>query len=318
VTSPKTAHRLTRILSMLPWVIANPGATVREVCERFGYTTRELAADLDLVFVCGLPGYGPGDLMVAYIEEDEVVVEMADYFSAPLRLNPPEALSLLASGMALVSTGQAPEALQRAVAKLQAVLLPEASDALVVDLSEPEWVAELRRAAAEGQVMRITYTGIASRMTTEREIEPWSVFSTMGNWYVSARCRSAQAERVFRIDRIRSATPTDETFVVTDQPPPPVVRYSPGEDDVRAVIRLSDQARWVTDYYPVEVLDDSGGVVTVRFSAADPMVAARLLVRLGRAAELVEGDEVAAAQSHLRKQILARYRDDQIPAVSGD
>jgi proteasome accessory factor C len=309
---------LTRILSMLPWVIANPGATVREVCERFGYTTRELAADLDLVFVCGLPGYGPGDLMVAYIEEDEVVVEMADYFSAPLRLNPPEALSLLASGMALVSTGQAPEALQRAVAKLQAVLLPEASDALVVDLSEPEWVAELRRAAAEGQVMRITYTGIASRMTTEREIEPWSVFSTMGNWYVSARCRSAQAERVFRIDRIRSATPTDETFVVIDQPPPPVVRYSPGEDDVRAVIRLSDQARWVTDYYPVEVLDDSGGVVTVRFSAADPMVAARLLVRLGRAAELVEGDEVAAAQSHLRKQILARYRDDRIPAVSGD
>ena len=88
---------------MLPWVIANPGATVDEVCERFGYTRSQLMADLDLVFVCGLPGYGPGDLMVAYVDEDEVVVEMADYFAAPLRLTPPEALSLLASGMALVS-----------------------------------------------------------------------------------------------------------------------------------------------------------------------------------------------------------------------
>ena len=97
---PTTAQRLNRILAMLPWVIANPGATVDEVCARFGYERRELAADLDLVFVCGLPGYGPGDLMVAYIDDEEVVVEMADYFAQPVRLTAPEALILLASGMA--------------------------------------------------------------------------------------------------------------------------------------------------------------------------------------------------------------------------
>ena len=32
MTSPRTAQRLTRILAMLPWVIAHPGATVAEVC----------------------------------------------------------------------------------------------------------------------------------------------------------------------------------------------------------------------------------------------------------------------------------------------
>jgi len=318
VTSPKTAHRLTRILSMLPWVIANPGATVHEVCDRFGYSPRELAADLDLVFVCGLPGYGPGDLMVAYIDEDEVVVEMADYFSAPLRLSPPEALSLLASGMALLSSGQAPEALQRAVDKLQAVLLPDARDALVVDLSEPELVAELRRAAAEGQVMHISHMAMASGAVTERDIEPWSVFSTMGNWYVTAFCRSAQGERVFRVDRIRAAAPTGETFPAAEQAPPPVVHYSPSEDDVRAVIRLEGPARWVADYYPVEVLEDAGDSLTVRFSAADPAVAARLLLRLGTAAQLLEGEEVAAAHRRLRNRILARYRSSQAPAAQGD
>jgi proteasome accessory factor C len=83
---------------MLPWVIANPGATVDEVCERFGYSQKDLIADLDLVFVCGLPGYGPGDLMVAYVEDDEVVVDMADYFARPLRLTPAEGLGLLAAG----------------------------------------------------------------------------------------------------------------------------------------------------------------------------------------------------------------------------
>ena len=130
---------------MLPWVIANPGATVDEVCARFGYERRELAADLDLVFVCGLPGYGPGDLMVAYIDDEEVVVEMADYFAQPVRLTAPEALTLLASGMAVLSSGQAPPALERAVTKLQQVVIPDGTEALVVDLSEPDLVGDLRR-----------------------------------------------------------------------------------------------------------------------------------------------------------------------------
>jgi proteasome accessory factor C len=249
MTSPRTARRLSRILGMLPWVIANPGSTVAEVCERFGYTEAELVKDLNVVFVCGLPGYGPGDLMVAFIDEDEVIVDMADYFSRPVRLTAAEGLVLLAAGMAIVSSGAAPPALASAVDKLRNALVPD-DGTIVVDMpSEPLLVTELRSAAVEGRVVLIEYTSIGSGRTTTRQIEPWSVFSTMGNWYVSGRCRLAEAERVFRIDRIRSAEPTTETFVVPEEPPPPDVHYSPSVDDVTAVIRLSPDARWVADYY---------------------------------------------------------------------
>jgi proteasome accessory factor C len=292
---------------MLPWVIANPGATVDEVCERFGYSKRQLAADLDLVFVCGLPGYGPGDLMVAYIDDDEVVVEMADYFAQPVRLTPPEALSLLASALAVLSSGQAPAALQRAVDKIAAVLVPEGDLSLVVDLREPDYVGRLRDAAANGEVLQITHTGLATNETTERDIEPWSVFSTLGNWYVRAHCRLAGGERVFRIDRIRALGATGETFTPPAEVPPPVVRYTPGAEDSRATIRLSPRAMWVADYYPVErIAEDDAGLV-VRFSSSDPSVAARLLLRLGGEAELVEGPDVAEALGGLRERILTRY-----------
>ncbi|HSF84583.1 MAG TPA: WYL domain-containing protein [Acidimicrobiia bacterium] len=312
MTSQKTARRLNRILSMLPWVIANPGATVDEVCERFDYTRRQLVADLDLVFVCGLPGYGPGDLMVAFIDEDEVVVEMADYFASPVRLTPPEALGLLASGLALMSSGQAPAALERAVSKLSSVVLPEGEDALTVDLSEPELVPELRSAAADGRVVEIVYRSIGGDVTTTRQIEPWSVFSTLGSWYVSAHCRRASAERVFRIDRVRSLRETGERFAPPDEPPPPVVAYTPSESDIYAVLRLGPRARWVADYYPVEVVEaaDTSGALTVRFAASDPAVAARLLLRLGADAELVDGDEVREKLEELRSRILARYGAD--------
>ena len=76
-----------------------------------------------------------------------------------------------------------------------------------------------------------------------------------------------------------------------------------------AKIRLGPQALWVTEYYEVDrVGEEPDGWSVVRFSAPDPMVAARLLVRLGSAAQLVEGDQVAAATEELRTAILDRYR----------
>ncbi len=308
MTSARTAERLTRILSMLPWVIANDGATVDEVCDRFGYRPDELVRDLNLVFVCGLPGYGPGDLMVAYVDEDEVVVDMADYFARPVRLTAAEALMLLAGGMALVSSGVAPPSLATAVTKLQRVLLPE-EEAISVELpAEPEFVDMLRRAAADGVVVRLVYSSIASGERTERNVEPWSVFSTMGNWYLSAHCRLAGGERVFRVDRILDLKPAAERFEPPPEPPPPVVRYTPGVDDVRARIRLGPEATWVADYYPVEIVERyDGGDVTVDFSATDAKVAARLLLRLGDRAQLLDGPEVGDAREDLRSRILSRY-----------
>jgi proteasome accessory factor C len=301
---------LSRILAMLPWVIAHPGSSVDEVCERFGYTRAELAADLRLVFMCGLPGYGPGDLMVAYIDEDGgVVVDTADYFAAAPRLNPAEAVGLLAAGLALLGTGQASPALRSAVEKLTRVLLPEGDKNLLsVDLAaEPSLVGELRQAAAEHRVVEITYTSLAKEQTTVRLVEPWSVFASLGNWYLSAHCRLAEGERVFRIDRIRLISPTGEHFTPPEALPPPEVVYIPSEEDVKCVIELGEGARWVAEYYPVEVL--RGEPLTVGFAAADPLVAARLLTRLGPHARLVEGAEVGRALATLRERILARYED---------
>ena len=306
MSSARTAKRLTRILSMLPYAIANPGASVEDLSERFGYRRKELIADLNLVFLTGLPGYGPGDLIDASVEDDEVYVDTADYFSRPLRLTPAEALALLASGMALTSAGQGPPALESAIAKLSRVVAPEAESGLVVDLKEPEFVDLLRSAVESSTVVELTYTALGSGQTTERVVEPWSVFSANGNWYLSAHCRSAGDERVFRVDRIRTARHGTETFMPPAQPPPPEVRYTPGEEDVRASIRIGPAAQWVADYYPVEDLGDG----LIRFSASDPAVAARLLLRLGDDAELVDGPEVEALLHRYRASIRARYRRD--------
>lgn len=307
-----TARRLSRLLSMLPWVIAHPGTTVDELCERFGYSRGELLSDLNLVFVCGLPGYGPGDLMEAYVDDDEVTVDLADYFSSSVRLTPTEALGLLAAGMALLSSGQAGPALESAVDKLSRVVLGDQADVIFVELpAEPEMVSLLRTAASDHRVVELTYTSLGKGETTDRSVEPWTVFSSLGNWYLTAHCRRAGAERIFRVDRIRAARMSTESFEPPEDIPEPAVGYTPSQDDIRATIRLGPAAQWVADYYPVDVVRrDTKGMV-VRFSAPDPSVPARLLVRLGADAELLDGEETERETETLRRLILARYEGSE-------
>jgi proteasome accessory factor C len=309
--SARTPARLARILAMLPWAIAHQGVSVEDLCERFGYTRKELLNDLEIVFLCGLPGYGPGDLIYADVYDDRVIVTTADYFAGAPRLSPGESLALLASGLAVIDSGQAGPELESAVAKLTKSLLPE-EDGRVIDVDlagEPELVRRLREAAAAGEVVTITYTSLARGQTTVRQVEPWTVFSSMGNWYLQGHCRLVADRRLFRVDRIRELESTGEDFRPPSPPPPPLVQYTPSADDVRCRIELGPQARWVVEYYPTDILSDHEDRLVVEFSASDPLVAARLLLRLGSAARLLEGPEVSEALARLRSNLLALYAD---------
>ena len=60
MTSERTISRLSRILALIPYVLGEGSVDVDEIVDRFGYSKEQLTRDLNTVFVCGLPGYGPG------------------------------------------------------------------------------------------------------------------------------------------------------------------------------------------------------------------------------------------------------------------
>jgi len=135
MTSDRTASRLSRILALIPYVLSKDGVPVSEILERFGYNEAQLTKDLNTVFFCGLPGYTPGDLMEAYIDGDEVIIDAADYFARAPRLTSTEAFGLMAAGMAIVGSGQGSPELEKAVAKLTKALLPDAGTSISVVVS---------------------------------------------------------------------------------------------------------------------------------------------------------------------------------------
>lgn len=308
MTSDRTARRLSRILAVLPYIIGNDGAEIDDLVERFDYADRgDLVKDLHLVFVTGLPGYGPGDLIDVDLYDDEVFVDAAEYFSRPLRLTPTEALGLLAAGMTLLESDQAPQALHTAVDKLIGVIGADALESVSFDVPTPAHVATLREAIVAGRVVEVTYVSIAGNERTVRKVEGWDVTFSLGNWYFTGHCRSADDKRTFRVDRIESVSVTGEAYERPDVEPLGPVVYTPSESDHLIEFTVSAAAGWVAEYYPVESETLAGGATRIRMSVTDPTVAARLLLQLGDDVTDAAGDAVLEELESLRSRVRARY-----------
>lgn len=318
---PGSLPRLQRLLVMVPWVVSHPGSTVSEVCERFGITPAQLAADLELLYMCGLPPFTPADLIEAYIEGDRVVIKMADFFARPLRLTRWEAVALLVTGRAIAEVAGAPEAdaLRRALAKLERAVAPaevaataELAARLQVDLEPSELLAPLREAISRRRRLRITYYTYGRDAVTERELDPWVVFHAAGAWYVAGHDHASGEERIFRVDRIRSAAATGGTF---EAPPGfDAARYArrplftPSETDREVVLDLGPGAAWVREVTPheaAEPLEDGWIRVTLR----TPHFAwlERLILRLGDDVRVVAPPELAEGVRSTAGRALARY-----------
>lgn len=243
------------------------------------------------------------------MDEDEVVIDAAEFFAKAPRLTPTEALGLLAAGMTVIGSGEASPELTSAVRKLTKAVMPEAETTLTVDvLDESKNVGVLREAAANTNVVHIEYRSVAKEEMTERDIEPWTVFATLGRWYVLGLCRLVDDQRTFRIDRIRQLDVLEETFDRPDNVPDPGVGYVPSEGDIACVIDLKPTARWVLEYYPVELVRDTDKVVRIKFYSPDTEVPARLLLRLGTDAKLVEGDAVRERLVAMGNELTSIYQ----------
>ncbi len=317
--------RLERLLAMVPWVMAHSGVTVTEVCDRFKITREELAADLDLLFMCGLPPFGPGDLIVAFIEGDQVVIQEADYLARPLKLTRWEAVRLLVTGRALARLEGVAESgsLERALSKLEAALTPDeaaAATALAqrvgVELegtgAEP-LLGELREAIAGRRRLHVTYYSFGRDEISERDIDPYVVFAALGNWYVSAHDHLSDEDRVFRVDRIKETTPTGATFETPEGFDPAAVTraplFAPSPLDIEVTLDLAPGAGWVREITPHDTAalrKDGRTRITLRTSHLQWIT--RLALRLGDDVRIVGPAELATAVRETAAKALDRYR----------
>jgi len=313
----RASERLGRMLVIVPYFVQHPGTEIAEAARVFDVPEQELRDDLVLLFMAGLPPYGPGDLIEVEIDEDRVHISMADQFSRPLRLTRSEALALYLRGTELLATPGLPDApaLRSALAKLAAGLgsetLGEAARIQTAEAGRPAELLDLLRGAArERSRLEIEYFAASTGEWTVRAVDPEEVFASLGNWYVAAWDVTNDAERLFRADRIRSARRTGDAFEPRGLAGAGRALYTPSDEDVPVRLLLRPGARWVAEYYATaDEVERPDGSLEVTLPSRRLGWVAGLVLRLGTEAEVLTPPELRERVKGLAVQALRRYQE---------
>ncbi|HEY7008191.1 MAG TPA: YafY family protein [Jatrophihabitantaceae bacterium] len=314
MTSSKNEQRLPRLLALVPYLQARPGIRVADAAADFGVTEQQLRRDLQLLWMCGLPGHGPGDLIDLSFEGETVSVIFDAGMSRPLRLSAEEALALVVALRTLAETpGIADtDAVQRALAKVESAAggaVDGATVTVALDATA-KLLPVLHRAVAEARALDMRYYTAARDESSRRTVDPLRVFEADGHAYLEAWCRSAEGLRVFRVDRIEDVTLLDEPA----RPPRDLELrdiaegvYRPSTDHVLAVVRVSEAYAWVADYYLAEDVVELSDGLQVSFRVAEPSLVRSLVLGSGGQVEVLSPGWLAESIRTDAARALAAY-----------
>jgi proteasome accessory factor C len=288
-------ERLTRLLSLVPYLDAHPGADLEDTAAYFGIDSDTLIDDLQLLFVTGRPGHMPDDLIDASWEGGQIFISNAEEVSVPVRLSAEEAgilvlaLELLSSlpGLDSESVATATEKLRKAAGQN----LRTAVDVSPIDV-DADLLDALQTAIAEESALTIDYYVASRDELTTRTIAPTRLVPG-ADWYVDAWCYSAGSPRRFALSSIRS-------WESADHPPLSVGESKSQSHEV--TLGFSPRGAWLADELDLTGRED--------FDNGDTSVRVRLLVHsvdwlsrflLCHADVITEIDDTEAVASALRR-----------------
>jgi proteasome accessory factor C len=313
-----------RLLALVPYIQARQEVPVEEAAREFGVKPAQIVKDLNVLWFCGLPGLGMGDLidvdMDAVQGEGVIRVSNADYLRRPLRLESSEAAALIVALRALrdSSPTDVRPIVDRTLAKLEVAAGDAASAAAQVevrttarDVALGPLRTRLADAVSAGRQVRIDYYVPARDESTARVVDPMRLVTAQGNDYLEAWCHLAEDQRLFRLDRISQAdvldTPVDDHGDVAPRDLAEGI-FRPSEDDPYVDLLLEPYARWVAEYYPPESSEElPGGRLRMRLRAGDEAWLVRLLMRLGSEVTVEGPPEISRAVHQAATAALANY-----------
>ncbi len=215
------ALRAIRLLDLVPYIVAHPGISITELAKEFSISRDEVLKDLNLLFLCGLPGYTPLELIDISFDEESVVIRDPQNLAAPRNLNESEALiariALAALEESTPRTAAAyPQiiALREKIAKAFSSSIPASAITFTLD-KERATLEAIESAIKQELDLEITYNNVTKDSSSRRSITPISIIAEDKRTLVSAYCHSAKALRTFNLAQI-SEVSTKTRIVRTD------------------------------------------------------------------------------------------------------
>jgi proteasome accessory factor C len=292
--------RTARLLDLVPYLTTHQGVSISELASIFKTTVKEITDDLNTLWMCGLPGYTPLELIDLEFESGFVSIRNAQTLASPRALDRAEALSiymgldLLESELANTDSAIAQE-ISALKDRLKAILITAPKLDIAANLAS-DLRGKILRAIRQRAWLEITYHSAANDEVSRRKISPYELSQSESHEYLLAYCDKAKAIRNFRADRIIAV---DQ---IADQEWP-VDSLTENDNLISYSVHVSELTRIVRETLPglTEPIQQLSGYSQNWIS--------RTISSLGGVAELTEPAELRALIHARNAAALLNYED---------
>ena len=244
-TSPiaKTA----RLLDLVPFITTHQGISIKDLAKEFAISTEELLDDLNTLWMCGLPGYTPLELIDLSFESGYVSIRNAEILQK-VRLLTKEELVVIAIGLDFLkeSVSKDREDLLQAITSLQEKIKSLIGDiAQVTPTVDSAHRAIILRALKERKNLEIEYHSLIRDQITTRSVTPLELGEDKGIEVLLAYCSTATGFRTFRLDNVKKAKLLDGSDFVAQS-------KNGGEEIFRAKCRVDSRLRTTFERFRLE------------------------------------------------------------------
>jgi proteasome accessory factor C len=266
---------------MVPYFQVNPQVSYAKAANDLGVNRKQLEADINQLWICGMPGYTPGDLIDFELSDDTINVTFSAGIDRPLQLTTTEATGMLMALRALAEIPGVvdPAAARSAIAKIDAAAgTAEAGGVETAGATESAAAAAVRQAVHDQRALRIEYFSASRDTQSSRVVDPIRVVLVGDQSYLEAWSREAEGVRLFRFDRILDATVLDEPAAPPETAvggPVNTALFDADPSLPAASLRIAPGAAWMLEYFPMRVvaeLPDGHREVAMTYAAEDWLV----------------------------------------------
>jgi len=278
-----------------------------EICAALNVSEQELREDISVLNVVN---FGAGTYVLYAEIHGDGTIEVdpepyGDSFARPARLLPVEAKALIAAIDLIgehIPEGSLASVRDKVVAALGEDPVHEGLQFSTPGGEDAEIVATVSRAISRRRLLSFEYYKENEDEFSSRLVEPYALINGREGWYLGSFDPQRESVRHFRLDRIKSATATDETFEPRpDVDPAADVDGWPRTGEVpasrRAQVWMSpERARWAREERGVIAeLEDGAVIVELGFAGVDWLVR-ETLKEAGDAIVLAPEDARAAVR----------------------
>ncbi len=293
-------ERTSRMLDLVPYINTHQGISLVELAKVFEVSTDQMINDLTTLWMCGLPGYTPLELMDLDFESGYVSITNAPTLAKPRSITHEEGVALVLGLDVLRSAISserddligAIESLSKRISEL--VNLPLALTASS-DLSH-EVSTSVKEAISQRSGLRISYHSLYKDEISTRVVLPLEVLENDGYLYLHAYCSTTKDFRNFRIDRIQSAETAEVEKPSTATPEDP--------EKIRFELKVVRPTRDVAERFAESHLD--AGTVFKGSSFSQQWIS-RSVFASGGAVELLTPSDIRSDIARRAESILNRY-----------